>query len=236
MKSDGTEVHKASHRDELWLGSPAWTHDGKRLAYDAAPANRNYRRGRIVVESLAPAGAKGAEPGPVDLGYGCAPAWSPDDKQLAFHLGPGHAGGERPGVYVMNADGQGREWICEGLRPRWSPDGEKLAVASQHEGFSSLYIYDIFAASLTRVLARGYDQVTGGCWSPDGKRLAFVGYRGGTHYSGGQGEVAVVEAAADQSVDLRMAGPIVRRGAGRRFLLSGGRRVFDSARSASPRF
>ena len=46
---------------------------------------------------------------------------------------------------------------------------------------------------------RGYDQVLGGCWSPDGKRLAFVGYRGGTHYSGGQGEMAVVEAAAGQT-------------------------------------
>ncbi len=130
-----------------------------------------------MLETLAPTEAKGAaakegeDSRPVDLGYGCAPAWSADDKQVAFHLAQGNAAGERPGVYVMNVDGQGREWICEGLRPRWSPDGEKLLVASQHEGFASLYIYDIFEAQLTRVLEQGYDQVIGGCWSPDGKRL-----------------------------------------------------------------
>jgi Tol biopolymer transport system component len=212
MKLDGGEVRKASHCDDRWLGSPAWAHDGKRLLYDAAPANRNYREGRIMLERLAPADKQdgeakdGKKPGqvdpnradlkPVDLGFGLAPAWSADDKQVAFHLGQGSAAGERPGVYVMNVDGQGREWICEGLRPRWSPNGEKLLVASQHEGFASLYIYDIFEAKLSRVLEQGYDQVIGGCWSPDGKRLAFVGYKGGSAFSGGRGELSLVEAAA----------------------------------------
>ncbi|HUY89475.1 MAG TPA: hypothetical protein VMV10_12140 [Pirellulales bacterium] len=228
MKLESGEVRKVSHHDELWLGSPAWSHDGKRLLYDAAPANRNYRQGRIMLENLAPADKaeagrgrptlhfkedkaeagrgrpalhfKEAEASEVkDLGYGCAPVWSADDKQVAFQLGQGNAAGERPGVYVMNVDGQGREWICEGQRPRWSPDGEKLLVASQHEGFASLYIYDIFEAKLTRVLEHGYEQVVGGCWSPDGKRLAFVGYKGAAAFSGGRGELAVVEAAAGQT-------------------------------------
>jgi Tol biopolymer transport system component len=206
MKVDGGEVRKVSHNDERWLGSPAWSHDAKRLLYDAAPPNRNYRQCRIMLETLSPAEGPPAEAGnkvedldSVDLGHGCGPQWSPDDKQLAFYLGAQHEGGQRPGVYVMNVDGEGREWICEGLRPRWSPDGEKLVVASEHEGFWSLYIYDIFEASLTRVLQRGYDHLIGGCWSPDGKRLAFVGYKGGTAFGGGRGELALVDAAADQA-------------------------------------
>src|SRR5689334_3073050 len=48
MKVDGGEVRKVSHNDERWLGSPAWSHDAKRLLYDAAPPNRNYRQCRIM--------------------------------------------------------------------------------------------------------------------------------------------------------------------------------------------
>lgn len=199
MKTDGAEVRKVSHRDELWLGSPAWSHDGKRLLYDAAPANRRFRQCRIMLENLAPASGKQAEASEVkDLGYGSAPQWSADDKQVAFFLGAGHAGGERPGVYVMNVDGSGREWICEGQRPRWSPNGEKLVYASRREGFPSLYVYDFFNEETTRLLQREYDQIAGACWSPDGKRLAFVGYKGGGVSNGGRGELAIVDAVGGQ--------------------------------------
>lgn len=69
-------------------------------------------------------------------------------------------------IYVMNADGANREWICEGSRPQWSPDGDKLVMASGHEGFASLYVYDTVSLERTRVLARGYDMVVGGPFRP----------------------------------------------------------------------
>lgn len=204
MKVEGGEVRKASHCDNRWLGSPAWSHDGKQLLYDAAPPDKNYRQCRIVLERLTPEGGRKNEAGEVgdpeciDLGFGCAPRWSPDDEQVALFLGPGHAGGGKPGVYVMNADGSGRKWICHGERPRWSPDGAKLACASRHEGFPSVYIYDFSSQEISRVLEQEYDQISGACWSPDGRRLAFIGYKGGDVLNGGRGDLAVVEAAASQ--------------------------------------
>ncbi len=197
MNVDGSDARKVSHSDGRWLGSPSWSHDGKRMAYDSAPATRDYNECRICVEMLNPGEEKNAKVD--DLGYGCAPCWSPDDKQLTFHVRPGNSNGETPGVYIMNADGAGRERICDGLRPRWSPDGEKIVVVSRHEGFESLYLYDIFEQELTRVLERGYDQLTGACWSPDGKRLALIGYKGGGAFNGGRGELAIVDAAANQT-------------------------------------
>ncbi len=109
---------------------------------------------------------------------------------------------------VMNADGTGPEWLCEGQRPRCSPDGDKIVFASHHEGFESLYVLDTLELQRTRVLERGYDHIIGASWSPDGKQLVFVGYKGGRAFQGGRGELAVVDASADQKPKVLQQGEV----------------------------
>lgn len=191
MNADGSEVTKASHNDDLWLGSPAWSHDGKKLLYGGLPP-RDFTRIRLYVEEIGSGKA-------LELGTGNAPCWSPDDSQIAFDQPNHNAFGERGGVWVMNADGTGREWLSEGRRPRWSPDGEKIVFASDHEGFESLYVFNVVDLKRTRILDRRYDQIVGASWHPESNRLVFVGYKGGRFGQSTQAELAVVRAAENET-------------------------------------
>ena len=109
----------------------------------------------------------------------------------------------------MNADGKNREWISEGERPRWSQDGEKLVFAAAFEGFSSLYLYDPVSLERTRILGPGYSQIIGASFSPDGKRLVYVGYRKGTIADNNPyGELAIVDARSESIPNIILQGRV----------------------------
>lgn len=201
------ETVKISHKDGWWLGSASLSHDGKKVVYVGAP-----QRGgnwHILVESLdLPPGAKPEDREPKDLGPGDGPCWSVDDEQILLYFDVGNRLGIKPGVWVMNADGTGREWLCEGTRPRWSPDGDRMAMVSAHEGFPSIFIFDTLSLEQVRVLDRGYDYLIGATWSPDGKQLAYTGYKNGGPFQGGQGELAIVDAAAGAKPEVVAKGDV----------------------------
>lgn len=198
MDADGGNAHKVSRVDDRWLGSPCWSPDGKQLVYDGTPASRDWSQTHIYVQGLDTMEAK-------DIGLGSSPSWSPDASQISFSSAGSN--GTKPGVWVMNADGSGREWLCQGGGARWSPDGEKIVFTSEHEGFPSLYTLDIVSLEKTRVLGKGYDQVIGASWSPDSRRLAFIGYKQG-RFSQGKGELSIVDAEADAMPEVLYRGTV----------------------------
>ena len=64
--------------------------------------------------------------------------------------------------------------------PRWSPDGKKIAFASNRDGKSALWIVDVATKGIRRLalwersnffLSKSGEMF---CWSPDGKQMAFV--------------------------------------------------------------
>ena len=106
----------------LSTATPEWSHSGTMIAYDSVPSADALRQGRIGV--LAVSGPfKGMSK---DLGFGNVPSWSPDDRQIAFLLNDGNPLGAPGGVWVMDADGSNRRWLCNGSYPRWSPDGKEI--------------------------------------------------------------------------------------------------------------
>jgi Tol biopolymer transport system component len=109
MRKNGTAIHRltATRRRET---DAAWARDG-RLAF-AADRSIFVRQPDGAIQRLAP---------------GESPAWSPDDRLIAFT----RAGG----LYVMNADGSGQRQVTQvdpdnpDSSPTWSADGMTIVFA-----------------------------------------------------------------------------------------------------------
>jgi dipeptidyl aminopeptidase/acylaminoacyl peptidase len=106
------------------------------------------------------------------------PQISPDGKWIAYEVGtPDLAANEisHDIWMVATAGGESRQLTRWGsdMRPRWSPDGKKLAFLSARDGTQQIYWMGFEGGEATRVtsLSTGADNEL---WSPDGKTLAFI--------------------------------------------------------------
>ncbi|PRX46909.1 dipeptidyl aminopeptidase/acylaminoacyl peptidase [Prauserella shujinwangii] len=154
------DVERDRNVDELWLvaagggtprrltlgpadTAPAWSPDGRRLAF--------VRDGRLAVVP--------ADGGEVELLTGCppgagAPRWSPDGRRLAFTAPVGPAGGTDAPLVLDRLD--------------YQADGAGL-----HGGVrSQLHVLDLTSRRVRR-LTDGPDSAGEPAWSPDGTTLAF---------------------------------------------------------------
>lgn len=116
-------------------------------------------------------------------------AWSPDGRSIAFEL-PGNVLGVD--VYTIRSDGSRLRQVAKNAYgPAWSRDGKRLLVA--RDVCTDYYDECIFNDSRVdlytvrpdgrglRHLAREPDGVFSPAWSPDGKRIAFLGNDGGLY-------------------------------------------------------
>jgi Tol biopolymer transport system component len=174
MNRDGSRVkYLCAAPGMISSADPQWSHDGKMIAFDGVPEIQNSVKGKIYVHALE-GPFKGAM---VDLGYGITPAWSPDDRQIAFVIYDGNPGGEQGGTWIMNSDGTNRHRVAAGWFPRFSPDGKRL-VCHRYEAPEDLLIVDLEHDKTHSLLGdKGWQlQTYDGCdWSPDGKQIAFCG-------------------------------------------------------------
>jgi dipeptidyl aminopeptidase/acylaminoacyl peptidase len=61
----------------------------------------------------------------------------------------------------------------------FSPDSRRLAFVSQRRGKDVLNILDVRRREIVRTIDRGFEQLTGPAWSPDGRRIVFSAGKGG---------------------------------------------------------
>jgi Tol biopolymer transport system component len=102
-------------------GSSTWSHDGRRILFDATPGTQWALTHLKAIE------VGEGRPSVTDLGTGNCPSFSPADDRIAFLS---NADGVQMGVWMMKADGSGRRLLGDYGRPAWSPDGRQLMIIS----------------------------------------------------------------------------------------------------------
>lgn len=158
-QADGTR------RRQLATGSaPAWSPDGKRVAYLASDGV--YVMNADGSAKVRIARAAGAED---------VPSWSPNGRLLALTVGAGDSNGETNVVVVAVVGERAVRVIGGGSDPAWSPNGSLLAYVtgriSPAEG--RLVVAAADGANATAI-ATSEEMIETPAWSPDGTQIAYV--------------------------------------------------------------
>ncbi len=146
--------------------SPAWSPDGRRLAY----VSFETERPAIYIQDL----ASGQRVRATSFqGINGAPAWSPDGRRLAMSLSKDG----NPEIYVMDIASRSFDRVTNNssidTEPAWSPDGRSLLFTSDRSGGPQLYRHDFASGEQERLtFTGGYN--ARGRFSPDGESVFLV--------------------------------------------------------------
>jgi len=146
--------------------SPAWSPDGKRLAY----VSFENKKPVVYIHSLADGKRQVAAN---FKGSNSAPSWAPDGSKLAVSLS--REGGSQ--IFVINPDGSGLRRLASSggidTEPRFSPDGQWIYFTSDRGGSPQIYRMGSGGGDAQRVTFEGSYNVSPRI-SPDGKTLAYI--------------------------------------------------------------
>jgi Tol biopolymer transport system component len=194
MDADGSDAHQVTTNVE-WNRDPAWSPDGKRLAFAAAGAG-----GRSDIFAVPATGGTAKNLSQTEDHDESDPGYSPDGTRIAYtRTGCDVPYGGGTCVYVMSATGAGQTNLtpenhvpfpgCQNSPgyffngssddPTWSPDGTKIAFSGPLDCNVSTLGSDIWVmgADGSGKTDLTHDDATNDvepAFSPDGTQIAFA--------------------------------------------------------------
>jgi TolB protein len=151
--------------------SPAWSPDGRELAYVSFESQKAV----VWVQDVASGQRR---PIANFRGSNSAPAWSPDGQQIALTLS--QAGGSQ--LFVMPRSGGAPRRLTQSsaidTEAAWAPDGKSIVFVSDRGGGPQVYRIPATGGDAQRITFSGAYNISPAL-SPDGKSMAFVSRLGG---------------------------------------------------------
>jgi TolB protein len=180
---DGSQRTQLTN-NSLYSTFPAWSPDGKYIAYVAhgndqiRVMNADGSNDRALTDYASDGSMINA-----------TPRWSPDGTKIAYTSGvrtsPDIVVWPNTHIWVMNADGSGKMQLTSGdfadLGPTWSPDGKTIVLSSSRGG-GVFHIWKMNAdgTNVVQITTSGTDPVSGypmeqkvPMWSPDGAYIVY---------------------------------------------------------------
>lgn len=170
IPTNGGEARQLTFLDEGFVSQPAWSPDGEKIAFVFRAREPAFTT--TAVEARKTAGLS-----------------DPPRVLSRLHYredSMGYFGGCHPQIWLLTVATGAIEQLTDGPHPHglpcWSPDGKRLAFASNRDergdlrpNAVSVYVYDPGVGE-TRQTAIPVGAKTGLSWSPDGGSLAWIGH------------------------------------------------------------
>ena len=208
MNADGSDRSRLSGNHHTLAWQPSWSPNGQKIVFTS------YVDFHFEIY-LTNADGSGEIMITGDTEEKSYPAWSPDGTRIIFSSKP--SGSSNSGfdvfgsthdpqdseIYIINADGSNRINISNDpnndVEPCWSPDGSKIAFATDRDGNYEIYVMNADGTDPIRITENFSDDHRP-MWSSDGTKIAFSSNRDGNY------EIYVMNADGKQTVNLTKNG------------------------------
>lgn len=187
--------------------SPAWSSDGKKLAYTSFENGRS----EIFIQEIA-TGKR--EKIASFKGSNSAPAFSPDDTKMAMVL----SRNGNPDIYVMDLSTRKLKRITKhygiDTEPQWMPDGKNIIFTSSRIGKPQIYKVSLENLKPKRITFEG-DYNARARVTPDGRKMVMVHRNGDDFHIAVQNlntgilQVLTTETQLDESPSVAPNGSMV---------------------------
>ena len=161
---DGYNPQQVTRNHSINL-SPAWSTDGRHLAY----TSYKKRKPDIFIKNL----AEMQETSINKKGLNITPAWVPGKFELAATLS--FSGDQE--IYLLTGSGKVIKRLTNlrgiDLSPTWSPDGKRFAFVSNRAGSPQIYVKDLASGKVRRLTYEG-SYNTQPNWSPQGDKIVYA--------------------------------------------------------------